>query len=561
MRYDDLTRDQLINLLVKRDARRKLGLVWEREEVEHEAALNGDFVTVGLNPGASHGEAPWRNLIIEGNNFDALRWLRMTHANRVKAIYIDPPYNTGKKDFTYNDTFVSREDRFRHSKWIETAYQRLLLARDLLRENGVIFVSIGDDEINHVGLLLDDVFGANNRVGTIVWKNATDNNPTRIAAEHEYILCYAADADALPSEWKVKTNKVRDRLLAKAEELRAQHPDSLAVRIRAWKAWFRENKPYLWPFQEYDDLDEVGPYTGSRSVHNPGKEGYRYDVLHDATGKPCKQPLNGYRFPKDTMDELVRNGRIIFGRDHTKIVELKVYARDYRTKLPSVIDLDGRRGANELKELFPDAVKVFSNPKPTDLIAELLAFVTSGDDIVLDFYAGSGSTGHAVAKLNADDGGRRRFILVNEDIASPDAPDRNVCLDICAERVRRALPRIAGHGTGGFAYLKAERITYEDIAYDLGAEQVWLTIQAMHGLPLSPLGPGDLHVGVAPDGVAIVYCDRFKEGTGEALRAAVGRRFAFVYAWTPGPVREALGADSGVEVRAVPDELVRRFRP
>ena len=106
MRYDDLTRDQLINLLVKRDARRKLGLVWEREEVEHEAALNGDFVTVGLNTGASHGEAPWRNLIIEGNNFDALRWLRMTHANRVKAIYIGPPYNTGKKDFTYNDTFV-----------------------------------------------------------------------------------------------------------------------------------------------------------------------------------------------------------------------------------------------------------------------------------------------------------------------------------------------------------------------------------------------------------------------------------------------------------------------
>lgn len=560
MVYQELSREQLISLLLKRDAQRKLGLVWERDEIGHEAALNGDFVVMDLDADATFRPGPWRNLVIEGNNFDALRWLRMAHSGRVKAIYIDPPYNTGKKDFTYNDTYVSRDDRFRHSKWIEMAHQRLLLAKDLLRNDGAIFVSIGDDEVNHIGLLLDEVFGARNRLGMIIWHNATDNNPTRIAAEHEYVLVYAANIDSQPSEWKVASNQVRDRLLEKAEQLRREHPD-LKRRIKAWKAWFRENKPELWPFQEYDDLDEVGPYTGSRSVHNPGKEGYRYDVPHPETGKPCKQPLMGYRFPEETMGELIAQKRIIFGKDHNKIVELKVYAKDYRGKLPSVIEIDGRRGANELKELFPEATKVFSNPKPTALVAELLAFVTSGDDIVLDFYAGSGTTGHAVARLNAEDGGRRRFILVNENVASPDAPERNVCREICAERVRRALPKLDPEGEDGFAYVKARRIAFEDIAYDLTPEHVWTAVQAMHDLPITRPVPGaPVQHALVDDRVLVAYCDRFTEAAEATLRQLTAGRVAFVYAWTPGPVRAAFQDHGGVEVRGVSDEFIKRFR-
>jgi adenine-specific DNA-methyltransferase len=557
--YKELTREQAISLLVKRDAQRKLGLVWERDEIKDGLGLNGEFVVMDLDGEACHGDAPYGNLIIEADNHDALRWLRMTHAGRVKAIFIDPPYNTGKKDFTYEDRYVSREDRFRHSKWIEAAYQRLLLAKDLLRQDGVIMVCIGDDEVNHLGLLLDEVFGANNRIGTVIWHNATDNNPTRIAAEHEYVLVYAADIDSQPTEWKVTTSDVRDRLLEKARELASSHPD-LGDRVKAWKSWFRENKPYLWPFQEYDDLDEVGPYTGSRSVHNPGKEGYRYDVPHPVTGLPCKQPAMGYRYTRDTMMELVSQGRIIFGKDHDKVVELKVYAKDYRGKLPSVVEIDGRRGANELKDLFPEATKVFSNPKPTDLVSELLAFVTKDDDVVLDFYAGSGTTGHAVARLNAEDGGHRRFILVNEGKASSKEPDRNICREVTAERVRRALGADGLRAAGGVAYLTVDRLPFEDITYDLFPERVWLIIQAMHGLPLVPYdGSKAVHSAVIDGRILVAYCDRFSEEAEEAIRGLAEGKVSFVYSWTPGLFREAFRGQSGMEFRGVPDEFVRKF--
>lgn len=146
MRYDDLSREQAINLLIKRDARRKLGLVWERDEIEHENALNDDFVVMDLDVGqSSDPDSAYQNLLIEGDNFDALRWLRMTHSGRVRVICIDPPYNTGNKDWVYNDHYVSKEDRFRHSTWLEFLYRRFLLARDLLTPDGVVVVFINDD--------------------------------------------------------------------------------------------------------------------------------------------------------------------------------------------------------------------------------------------------------------------------------------------------------------------------------------------------------------------------------------------------------------------------------
>ncbi|MFM8342257.1 MAG: DNA methyltransferase [Methylomonas sp.] len=141
--YEDYSREELIRELRLRDRRPHFGLVWERKEIEHEKAINDDFVALNLDRQLSCGEAPYTNLIIEGDNFDALRYLRMTHAAKIKCIYIDPPYNTGNRDFIYNDRFVDKEDSYRHSKWLEFMYRRLQLARELLAEDGVIFVSIG----------------------------------------------------------------------------------------------------------------------------------------------------------------------------------------------------------------------------------------------------------------------------------------------------------------------------------------------------------------------------------------------------------------------------------
>jgi hypothetical protein len=150
-KYEHLDRDSLVRLLERRDAERQLGLVWERDEIEADQAINDDFVALRLDPALSHGEAPWRNLIIEGDNFDALRALRMSHKGAIRCIYIDPPYNTGNRDFVYNDRFVDKTHRFRHSLWLEFMYRRLLLARELLAEDGAIFVSIDDNRSTATG--------------------------------------------------------------------------------------------------------------------------------------------------------------------------------------------------------------------------------------------------------------------------------------------------------------------------------------------------------------------------------------------------------------------------
>lgn len=168
-----------------------------------------------------------------------------------------------------------------------------------------------------------------------------------------------------------------------------------------------------------------------RSVHNPGKEGYRYDVTHPITKKPCKEPMMGYRFPPETMDRLLTENRIIFGENETKLIELKVYIHDYRAKLSSLFTLDGRVGTNEIKRIFPNDNRPFDFPKPTALIEELLSFTTSADDLILDSFAGSGTTAHAILKLNNQDHQSRRFILVEMK--------EKIVKEITSERIRRVI--------------------------------------------------------------------------------------------------------------------------
>jgi len=168
--YDDYSREQLMRLLRERDRRPHFGLVWERDEIDHDLSVNNDFVALDQDATLSCGAGPQHNLIIEGDNFDALRYLRMTHAGRIKCIYIDPPYNTGNRDFIYNDHFVDKDDNYRHSKWLEFMFRRLELAKELLTEDGVMFVSIDDNEVFHLGLLMEQVFGAANFIANVIWQ-------------------------------------------------------------------------------------------------------------------------------------------------------------------------------------------------------------------------------------------------------------------------------------------------------------------------------------------------------------------------------------------------------
>lgn len=400
-----------------------------------------------------------KNLFIEGDNLDALKLLQETYLGKVKLIYLDPPYNRKKgNNLVYRDDFVGNtyeyltqsnqsdeqgnrlvanteaNGRF-HSDWLGMMYQRLRVARNLLAPAGVIAISIDDAETANVLHLCYEVFGESNFLGTLIWKNATDNNPSNIAVEHESIHVFARSKADLEGVWKSSVSDVKEVLIKIGNELVAKHPDDDANQLQAaYTEWFRENKDQLGPLDRYKYIDKGGVYTGSQSVHNPGKEGYRYDVIHPDTGRPCKEPLMGYRFPKETMDRLLADKKILFGDDETKIIELKVYASEFEDKLSSVFELDGRTGPYDLKTLFPEGKKVFSNPKPVLLMERLISFMTGPKDICLDLFAGSSTLAHATMEISRRDGSNRRFISVQypEEIGQ-DSKDAKEAFQFCTQ--------------------------------------------------------------------------------------------------------------------------------
>lgn len=440
-------------------------------------------VVPDLEHNAEGANAESENLYLVGDNLDALKHLLGSYIAKVKCIYIDPPYNTGKDGFVYNDDFgfsaadlVKKiglgEDEARrvmdlhgkssHSAWLTFMYPRLELAKELLMNEGVIFVSVDDNEQANAKLLCDEVFGEGNWLGTLVWKNATDNNPSQVAIEHEYVLVYAKSHHESAPVWKSNGSAIKERIIEVGDQIIKEHDDA-GARQRAYTSWFRENKWQLGRMDGYKYIDGDGVYAGSRSVHNPGGEGYRYDVLHPETGKPCKQPMFGYRFPESTMQRLLEEGRILFGTDETKIVELKTYARDYRDSFDSVISMDGRSGANEIAELF--GAKVFTNPKSSRFLVHILDFVLDSGDTVLDFFSGSATTADAVMQLNARDGGARRYIQVQlPEAIAPGKPGTkqgyNTIDQIGRERIKRAAAKVQGSSgeqiDGGFRLFRLQ---------------------------------------------------------------------------------------------------------
>ncbi|MBH0029808.1 site-specific DNA-methyltransferase [Pseudoalteromonas sp. SWYJZ98] len=377
------------------------------------------------------------NLLIKGDNLEVLKHLVNAYSEKVKMIYIDPPYNTGKDGFSYNDdrkftkeqlselagVDIDESERIlsftdqgsnSHSAWLTFIYPRLYVARELMEESGVIFISLDDNELAQLKILCDEIFGEQNFLGNVIWKNVTDNNPTNIATEHEYIIAYAKNKSQVARKWKSNLSDVKDILVSIGEKLISQYSDAKELQ-NAYTEWFKENKFQLGQLDRYKFIDKGGVFTGSQSVHNPGKDGYRYDVLHPETQKPCKEPLMGYRFKESTMKELIAADKILYGKDHNKIIELKLYANEFEEKFSSVIELDGRLGANQLRSLFPEMKKAFTNPKPTQLLEKLISYVCDGNELILDFFAGSGTTANAVMNLNRNENTTYKFITVQLD--------------------------------------------------------------------------------------------------------------------------------------------------
>lgn len=447
---------------------------------------------VDANHNTQEENQPSDHLLFKGDNLDVLKHLVNSYGEKVKMIYIDPPYNTGKDGFAYNDDRKFTKEQLSelagieldeaerilkytekgdssHSAWLTFMYPRLHIARELLGEDGVIFISLDDNELAQIRVLCDEIFGEQNFLGNVVWKNVTDNNPTNIATEHEYIIAYAKSRSHIAPIWKSKISDIKENLQKVGEDLIAKYEDDKELQA-AYTKWFRDNKYQLGPLDRYKFIDRDGIYINSQSVHNPGKEGYRYDVIHPKTGKPCKEPMNGYRFKESTMQEKLDNGKIIFGKDHDKIVELKLYLSEFQAKFSSVLELDGRLGAKELKTIFPEMTKAFTNPKPTELLEMIISYVCDGEGIICDFFAGSGTTAHAVMNLNHNENQNYRFMTVQLDEPTKEKSDPykegyETIFDVTKERLKRASKENGDQGFKIFSLAEDFRVKEDDVEF------------------------------------------------------------------------------------------------
>ncbi|OLO10508.1 site-specific DNA-methyltransferase [Chromohalobacter japonicus] len=515
-KYEGLDRDTLIRLLEQRDHGRQLGLEWERDEIDADQAINDDFVGLQLDTALSHGEAPWDNLIIEGDNYDALRALRMTHAGRIRCIYIDPPYNTGNKDFVYNDRFVDKTHRFRHSLWLEFMYHRLLLAKELLAEDGVIFVSIDDNELFRLGMLMDRVFGEGNFLANVIWQKvySPKNSAQHFSDDHEYILIYAKES----TKWQ---------------------PNPLPRNAT-------QNKAYKNP-----DNDPRGPWkAGDLSARNHYSLG-TYSITCPS-GRVIPAPPSGmyWRVSEKKLKEMDADGRIWWGKDGNNVPAVKRFLSETKQGVvPQTLwtyqevghTQDAKKQLLEVLK-FDTSQEVFSTPKPVKLMERILRIACNPGDIVLDFFAGSGTTAQAVAKLNAEDNGERRFILVSNSEATADAPEKNLCRDVCAERVRRIMGGYTNskgedvEGLGGsFAYLRSRQVPMHRLPTKIAHDEVWHALQLLHEAPLQPWIGSGFQAIETHDGWVAYLADQKAASIGllenwlEKAKPIRGR----VYSWSP----------------------------
>jgi len=377
------------------------------------------------------------NLYIEGDNLDVLKLLRETYLNRIKMIYIDPPYNTGN-DFIYKDDFAEDTEVFLrrdgyydeegnrlrtnrdsngrfHTDWLNMMYPRLRIARDLLTEDGVVFISIDEKEVSALKIVCDEIFGQRNFIAELVWAAGRKNDSKYISVSHEYILCYFKNIQYVKDNnitWREKKQGL-DAIYSKYEQLKKVYQNDYKTIENNLKQWFK-SLPDGHPAKDhahYNRVDERGIYFAD-NISWPGGGGPKYEILHPITKKPVKIPSRGWLTNETTMKEWIAQGRVEFGTDESSVPTLKSYLKDREYSVPySIFYKDGRAASKRLTELM--GAKVYENPKDEEIIQRLIELsCTSDNDIILDFFAGSGSTAHAVFLANLNQNIRRKFILV-----------------------------------------------------------------------------------------------------------------------------------------------------
>jgi len=449
-----------------------------------------------------------KNLFIEGDNLDALKLLQETYLGKVKMIYIDPPYNTGD-DFLYEDDFEEDMENFLvrsnqkcengdrliantesngrfHSDWLSCIYPRLKLARNLLTDDGAVFISIDDSEQENLKKVTNEIFGEANFIAQFVWAAGRKNDSKHVSVSHEYILVYAKSKEFLKThsiQWRILKTGL-DEIYSAYGKIKKEHGDdfaSMTATLRQWYSNLSDGHPSK-RHKHYNTIDHRGVYFPA-DISWPGGGGPKYEVLHPKTRKPCKVPSRGWMFGDvQKMKEVIADDRVHFGEDEGSVPCIKAYLKDSEEEVPySVFYQDGRASTKRLRALLGG--DVFSHPKDEEVLAELIEACTVEGDIICDFFAGSGTTAHSTFIANQKQNVSRQFIMVQlaEVIDSTKATGkrkklliraesfldsikkpRNIA-EISKERIRRSGKSFKSDI--GFRVLKIDSSNMEDIYY------------------------------------------------------------------------------------------------
>ena len=441
-----------------------------------------------------------KNIFIEGDNLDALKLLQDSYLGAVKLIYIDPPYNTGN-DFIYADDFSEgsrdflarslQEDisgnrlisnpqsngRF-HSDWLSMMYSRLRVAKKMLSDDGAIAIHIDENEYPNLEKILSEVFGEKNNIGTIVWdKRNPKGDATTVAQQHELISIYARDRESFRKNVDFSRPKPNaEAMMSKAAALIKSYGGVNENCKRDYKKWLAK-QDFSGGEKAYSHIDDLGQVYRTVSMAWPNKkkapEDYFIPLTHPRTNRPCPVPERGWRNPPATMKRLLEAGEIIFGADEG-VQPTRKYLLSENTKenVPSLLYFGGSDDS-----LFSDLGLSFDNPKPVEVAKRIIQSLCIEDDIVMDFFAGSATTAHAVLDLNSSIGMNLRFLLVqlpeaiSEEVSSNPIEIKNIA-DLSKERIRRAGKRVLDGGSFlgwngdiGFRVLKVDSSNMQDVFY------------------------------------------------------------------------------------------------
>lgn len=523
---------------------KKYGLVWDQEHTKEDVVIQCEKnipifrqerdkkIIAGID----------NNILVEGDNYHSLLSLDFVMKESIDTIYIDPPYNTGNEDMTYNDKAVNKEDAYRHSKWLNKLEKRLKLAKDLLKPSGLIFISIDDNEQANLKLLCDSIFNEKNFICNFIWEKTVNPNSTfsNVGIVHEYILCYSKGVRQL--------NKVA----------------------------YTENE-----IESYTGKDEYletrGPYKlvglNKTGTLNDLRPNLTYNIVAPDGSEILPKPR--WRWSKEKLERGIKENRVVFSKKNNKwTVYYKQYffedtegnPVDRGSLIKSIFTDCGRttNGSNDLSAILGKGK--FDFPKPVDLIKRIIQISSSKDDIILDFFAGSGTTGQAVLELNKEDGGHRRFILCTNN-------EKNICTDVTYPRLKTVITGIRSDGTkysdgipSNLYYFKTDFIedldNTEQARYNL-VEKVdsllCITEDVMEEVERNNYSShfinGSKHLFIYNDYYNEVKFNEFKQ----RVLAAQGEKIVYVYA-SDNNIDETLIEGNDIDLKPIPSKIYEIYK-